>query len=216
MRVTLKIATSLDARIATCTGHSQWITGSDARAAVHRLRAEHDAVLVGSGTMLADDPKLTVRGFDVARQPDRVVLDTYLKTPGNAAIFDAPSGRSIIFAGRAAETVRETELKASGAEVERVAMSGSGLDVHDVLSRLSSKGLSSVFVEGGGVVAASFLKAGLIDKLEWFRAPMIIGGDGRPAFGSLGVEDLGAAFRLVRTGVREAGVDLWETYEKGE
>ena len=217
MKVTLKVATSLDARIATASGESQWITCEAARAAVHDLRRQHDAVLVGSGTLLADDPRLTVRGLEVQKQPDRVVLDSKLVTTPAARVFEAETGRVIIFtrtdpqygSGVAA-------LRSRGALVEAVSHERSGLNLKDVVSRLSALGISSVFIEGGGLVAASFLMAGLIDRIEWFRAPIILGGDGRAVFGPVGVNNLSAAFRFVRTGVRNVGSDLWETYERGE
>ena len=209
--VTLKLATTLDGRIATALGESRWITGPEAREAVHRLRAEHDAVLIGVETALADDPELTVR-LDGRRgpQPARVVLDSRQRLPAGAKL---------------ARTARETptlvittsppceDLEAAGVRVLRTAGQGRPAP-HDVLELLAQQGLRRIFIEGGGQVAASFLKAGLVDALEWFRAPMVIGAEGRPGIGDLALAALSEAPRLKRVDVREVGADLWERYER--
>ncbi len=214
MSVTLKLATSLDGRIATAAGESRWITGPESREQVHRLRAAHSAVVVGIETALADDPELTVRlpGY-TGRQPARVVLDsrqrltpdcklarTAHETPTYVIATGAPSP-SLVEAGVRVLTVPTVaedrpELKA-------------------VVEALAAEGLSDLFVEGGGQVAGSFLRCGLVDALEWFRAPIVIGGEGRPAIGALAVAALGEAphFRRVEVGV--LGDDLWERYTRG-
>ena len=212
MHVTLKLATSLDGRIATASGESRWITGPAAREAVHRLRARHDAVLVGVDTALADDPALTVRlhGHD-GPQPARVVLDSrqrltteckLVATARNIATYviciDPPQPR----------------LTGAGVKVIQVEAAGERPDLHAALRALAGQGIKRLFVEGGGQVAASFLRCGLVDVLEWFRAPVMLGGEGRPGVGALAVGRLGEAPRFKRVAVATLDDDLWERYEK--
>jgi diaminohydroxyphosphoribosylaminopyrimidine deaminase/5-amino-6-(5-phosphoribosylamino)uracil reductase len=211
--VTLKLATSLDGRIATASGESRWITGEAARAAVHRLRSEHDAVLVGVETALADDPELTVRlpGYN-GRQPARVVLDSRQRlSPDCKLVTSAREIPTFIVA----TTEPNPTLVEAGVHVLRVRAIGEDRpELKTVVEALAAEGLSSLFVEGGGQVAASFLRCGLVDRLEWFRAPMLIGGEGRPGIGGLAVAALAEAPHLRRTEVREVGPDLWERYER--
>lgn len=211
--ITLKLATSLDGRIATAGGESRWITGEAARTEVHRLRAAHDAVLVGVETALADDPELTVRlaGYE-GRQPARVVLDSRQRVPlGGRLVRGAGAFRTLVVATGPADAA----LAAAGVEVVQVPDLGEGRpDLREVVAALRKRGLERLFVEGGGQVAASFLRCGLVDRLEWFRAPMVIGGEGRPAVGALALSALSEAPRLRRREVRELGEDLWERYER--
>lgn len=213
MPVTLKLATSLDGRIATAAGESRWITGPQAREAVHRLRAEHDAVLVGVETALADDPELTVRleGY-AGPQPARVVLDSRQRlTDGCRLVSTAREIPTYVVS----TTPPEPRLTAAGVKVVQVhAVGDARPELKDVVAALAAEGLSRLFVEGGGQVAASFLRCGLVDALEWFRAPLIIGGEGRPAIGSLALAALSEAPRLRRLDVRQVGDDLWERYER--
>jgi diaminohydroxyphosphoribosylaminopyrimidine deaminase/5-amino-6-(5-phosphoribosylamino)uracil reductase len=213
MSVTLKLATSLDGRIATATGESRWITGPEAREAVHRLRSEHDAVLVGVETALADDPELTVRLQRYAGpQPARVVLDSRQRlTDGCKLIATARDIPTYLIS----TTPPEPRLLEAGVRVIQVdALGEERPELHDVLAALASEGLNRIFVEGGGQVAASFLRCGLVDRLEWFRAPIIIGGEGRPGIGSLALAALSDAPKLRRLDVRPVGPDLWERYER--
>ena len=205
MRVTLKLATSLDGRIATSTGESQWITGESARLEGHRLRAAHDAILVGVETVLADDPELTARlpGRPVD-QPLRVVLDSSLRTPPTAKVAVADS---LIL------TVAEPRPIGT-AIVERVEAEHGRPSVRACLTALGRKGVSSVLIEGGGQVAASFLRAGLVDRLEWFRAPILLGDEGRPCVAALALSRLSDAPRFRRLAVEPCGDDLWERYER--
>lgn len=217
MQVTLKLATSLDGRIATRTGESKWITSQEARRKVHELRSQHDAILAGIGTVLADDPQLTVRldEIDAANQPHRVILDTNLRTPASARIFDDKSADVYILCSGKSDGSKRRALSATGAKILSVPVDKSGyVSAVEAVATLRAAGIERLFVEGGGQVAASFLKAGLIDVLEWFRAPMIIGGDGIPALGSLGVSALSDSKRFCRTAVRNIGSDVWETYER--
>ena len=213
MSVSLKLATSLDGRIATATGESRWITGDQSREQVHRLRAEHDAVVVGVETALADDPELTVRlaGFD-GPQPARVVLDSRQRLA---------DGCKLIATARDIPTYListmepQTRLLDAGVRVLQVhAVGDERPDLQDVVQTLAAEGLERLFVEGGGQVAASFLRCGLVDRLEWFRAPMIIGGEGRPGVGALAIQALSAAPRLKRVDLRVLGADVWERYER--
>ena len=206
MRVTLKLATSLDGRIATASGESRWITGEAARREGHRLRAAHDAILVGVETVLADDPELTVRlpGRPVD-QPLRVVLDSRLRTPPTAKV--ASGGDSLIL------TVAEPSPIGT-AIVERVEADGGRPSATASLEALRRRGVSSVLIEGGGQVAASFLRAGLVDRLEWFRAPILLGGEGRPGVAGLALAKLADAPNFCRVSIAPVGDDLWESYER--
>ena len=206
-RITLKIATSLDGRIGTSSGESQWITGPEARLQGHRLRAAHDAVLVGVETVLADDPRLTVRlpEGEAGPEPLRVVLDSRLRTPDFARL--AVPGTLIL-------TTREP-VSVGGAEVVRVAGDASGRPgVSAILESLNARGIKSLMIEGGGRVAACFVAAGVIDAIEWFRAPILMGGDGRPGVASLALARLAHAPKFRRLAVEPLGDDLWERYEK--
>jgi diaminohydroxyphosphoribosylaminopyrimidine deaminase/5-amino-6-(5-phosphoribosylamino)uracil reductase len=211
--VTLKLATSLDGRIALASGESRWITGGTAREVVHRLRADHDAVVVGVETALADDPELTVRlsGYDGA-QPARVVLDSRQRlSPACKLVKTARDVPTYVVATAAPDPV----LVEAGVRVLTVRAVGEDRpELKTVVQALAAEGLSRLFVEGGGQVAASFLRCGLVDAIEWFRAPMLIGGEGRPAVGALAIAALAEAPHFKRTEVREVGDDLWERYER--
>jgi len=204
-RVTLKLATSLDGRIATASGESQWITGPEARQQGHRLRASHDAILVGVETVLADDPELTVRLPDCAgTHPLRVVLDSRLRTPATARVA---SGNTLILTTAAPRAVGQAEVVAVAADDGRPAIPA-------VLDSLTARGVTSLLIEGGGRVAASFLQAGVVDAIEWFRAPILLGGEGRPCVASLALAKLADAPKFRRLGVEPVGDDLWERYAR--
>ena len=204
-RVTLKLATSLDGRIATATGESQWITGPEARLQGHRLRAAHDAILVGVETVLADDPELTVRLPDHAGpHPLRVVLDSRLRTPATAKVA---SGNVLIFTTAQPRAIGQAEVVAVAADDGRPAISA-------VLDALAARNIGSLLIEGGGRVAASFIQAGAVDAIEWFRAPMLLGGEGRPCIASLALAKLAHAPKFRRLGVGPVGDDLWERYAR--
>ncbi|MFK4056956.1 RibD family protein [Brevundimonas sp. NPDC046655] len=204
-RVTLKLATSLDGRIATASGESQWITGLEARQQGHRLRATHDAILVGVETVLGDDPELTVRLPDYAgTHPLRVVLDSRLRTPATAKVA---SGNTLILTTAAPHAVGQAGVVAVAADDARPAIAA-------VLDALTARGVGSLLVEGGGRVAASFLQAGVVDAIEWFRAPILLGGEGRPCVASLALAKLADAPKFRRLGVEPVGDDLWERYAR--
>lgn len=213
MSVTLKLATSLDARIATAAGESRWITGEAAREQVHRLRAAHDAVVVGVETALADDPELTVRLAGYAgRQPARVVLDSRQRlAPACKLVATAREVPTYVIA----TGVPDPGLVAAGVRVLTVPAAGEDRpDLKSVVQALADAGLSNLFVEGGGQVAGSFLRCGLVDAIEWFRAPIVIGGEGRPAIGALAVAALAGAPHFRRVEVHQLGDDLWERYSR--
>jgi diaminohydroxyphosphoribosylaminopyrimidine deaminase/5-amino-6-(5-phosphoribosylamino)uracil reductase len=213
LSVTLKLATSLDGRIATAAGESRWITGHEARAAVHRLRGEHDAVVVGVETAIADDPELTVRleGYE-GRQPARVVLDSRQRLPlESRLVLTARERRVVVVSIKPARP----ELVAAGVQVLTVAEAANGrADIRAAVEALAAEGLVQLFAEGGGLVASSFLRLGLVDRLEWFRAPIVLGGEGRPAIGALAVDALRQAPRFRRVAIESLGDDLWERYER--
>lgn len=209
--MTLKLATSLDGRIATASGESQWITGPESREQVHRLRADHHAVVIGIETALADDPELTVRlpGYQ-GRQPARVVLDSRQRlTPACKLVQTARSVPTYVVATGEPDVA----LVDAGVRVLTVsAISDGRSDLKTVVQALRVQGLINLFVEGGGQVAGSFLRCGLVDTLEWFRAPIILGLEGRPAIGSLAVAALSDAPHFRRVEVSQLGDDLWERY----
>lgn len=214
--VTLKLATSLDGRIATASGESRWITGEGARAEVQRLRAAHDAVLIGAETARRDDPSLIARTEPAPpSQPARIVLTTRLNLSPAARLFaDIASSPIILFSAEPVSLVRRAMFEAMGARIEQAAHVGEQLDIGAVLERLSALGFASVLAEGGGKVAASLIAAGAVDRLEWFRAPIVLGGAGRPAIGDLAYDKLAEAPGWRRVALRELGPDLWESYER--
>lgn len=197
--VTLKIGMSLDGKTATRTGEARWITGEASRQRVHRMRDTVDAILVGIGTVLADDPDLTTRiaGAD-CRHPDRIVIDSHLRMPSRARVLSHRNrGRTILIAGPHAPESRMRELRALGAEVIVVAGGERRVDLRLVVERLFALGIMSVLIEGGSEIAASSLESGIVDKLVFFIAPLLIGGrDAPPVIGGRGVGPLAQAARL--------------------
>lgn len=174
--VTLKWAQTLDGATGTEAGDSKWITSPEARAAAHGLRARHDAVLAGVGTIVADDARLTVRDAELlAGAPRRIVLDTRLRTPTTAALFAEADGGVAIACGEDADPAREAALRACGAEVWRLPLEAGRVSLRALLARMAEARIMSVLVEGGRTVAGAFLAAGLADRIEAFVAPRIIG-----------------------------------------
>lgn len=218
--VTLKLATSLDGRIATAAGRSQWITGPAARARGHGLRAVHDAILVGRQTVAADDPDLTCRlsGL-VDRSPVRVVLDSRLQLPRTSRVFATARKAPTWVLAAAAMAVeapdRVAALSELGVEVILVADSPAGLSLTEVLRALAGHGITRVLAEGGAALATGLLQAGLVDRIAWFRAPTVIGGDGKPALQGMDVADLGAALGFRRLEIQTLGEDVLETFAAG-
>jgi diaminohydroxyphosphoribosylaminopyrimidine deaminase/5-amino-6-(5-phosphoribosylamino)uracil reductase len=209
----LKLATSLDGRIATRSGDSRWITGVAARECGHALRRAVDAVAVGSGTLLADDPELTARraGRVVAR-PLRIVIDSALRARPDARVIDpSDPGRAWILTARGHSARRRARLEHAGARVIELPGQRGHLDLRAAWRALGRAGVNDVLVEGGGGLAAALLRARLVDRIHVFSAPLLIGGDGRPALGELGAERLDQAIRLARVRTRRIGQDGWLT-----
>lgn len=179
--VSLKLAVSLDGRIATRTGASKWVTGPEARAKVHEIRAANDAVLVGVGTVIADDPQLTVRDVE-GTDPIRVAIDSKLRIPPTSAMVTTASATPtwVLTTQEAPETL-EAALVAQGVEVVRVPRASEGrVDITSALRALAQRGVIRLLIEGGAELAGSVLNAGLADELHVFIGPMLLGPRGRP------------------------------------
>jgi diaminohydroxyphosphoribosylaminopyrimidine deaminase/5-amino-6-(5-phosphoribosylamino)uracil reductase len=213
----LKMAGSLDGRIATAGGESKWITGEAARRDGHRLRAFHDAILVGAATAAADDPELTCRlpGL-AARSPVRIVLDSQARlSPGSKLAMSARMTPVWLVCTKAAPADRREALSALGVEIVEVHGGGDGrIDVLAAAQALGGRGLTRVLVEGGGQVAASFLKASLVDGISSYRAGLVLGGDSRSAVGGLEFARLGSAPRFRLVSVRPLQGDTLETWRR--
>jgi diaminohydroxyphosphoribosylaminopyrimidine deaminase/5-amino-6-(5-phosphoribosylamino)uracil reductase len=181
--IIMKSAVSLDGRIATVSGQSQWITGPKARAEGHKLRGRVDAIMVGLGTVMADDPRLTCRlPGKRSRQPLRVVADTNLRIPLNAKLLEAP-GRFLLACGPQADPEKAKNLAARGGKVWRLPLDSRGhVSLTHLLARLRDEQITSLMVEGGAELNFSLLAEGLVDELWLFMAPMLIGGRSAPAF----------------------------------
>ena len=209
--LTLKLALSLDGRIATATGESRWITGPEARRAVHALRARHDAVLVGAGTARADDPDLRARDLSAAAQPVRVVAEPRLQLSAASRLGRSAHEAPVwMLHGRDAPEAARMAWTRCGATLIDVppALDGTGLDPAAVLGALGARGLTRVLCEGGGVLAASLLRAGLVDELAVFSAGAMLGGDARAGMGPLGLAALGDAPRFELVEHRAVGPDV--------
>lgn len=215
--VTLKLATTLDGRIATRTGESRWVTGPEARARAHLLRAEHDAVLVGSGTAVADDPRLDVRlpGLE-AYSPVRVVLDGRLRLPlTHDLVVRAAEQPSLLFTRHGNDGARLEGYRQAGVDIIEVGDSEMGeLSLEDTLQELGNRGITRVLVEGGGHVAADLLRRNFVDRLVWFRAAKVFGGDGVPAAVGFGLERIDEAPRFQREALVPLGAGVMECYRR--
>lgn len=213
--VTLKLAASIDGRIATSEGQSKWITGPLARAHGHGFRGRHDAVLVGSGTVRADDPALTCRLPGMGdRSPVRVVLEGHRAISTSAKIVTtAKKIATWIFTTDAADTEHCSALESQGVEVHSIAADADGHpDLEACLGVLGDKGVTRVMVEGGGTVAAAFLRSAFVDRLMWARGAQVLGGDGLAAVGELGLGAVDGAPKFRRIETLAAGDDIIETY----
>jgi diaminohydroxyphosphoribosylaminopyrimidine deaminase / 5-amino-6-(5-phosphoribosylamino)uracil reductase len=207
--VHLKIATSLDGKIATRTGDSRWITGEQSRARVHQLRHEHDAILVGGGTVAADDPLLTDRSGRPRRRPLlRVVLDGQLRiSPASHLAGTAQETPVLVFSSPSAAEAQVASLERAGVEVLK--KQSDLRDLGTVLAELRRRDIQSVLVEGGATVAGAFLDAGLVNKLTVFVAPLIIGGSDAPsAIGGMGAAEISDAWHLKDVEIAKHGSDL--------
>ncbi len=211
----LKLATSFDGRIATASGQSRWITGADARRAVHAMRARHDAVMIGAGTARADDPMLDVRGMGDVKQPVRVVVSRGLDVPLTSRL--AASAAEVPLWLIHGPSVADATIKAwqdLGARTIACPVDAGGLDMAAALQALGAAGLTRVFCEGGGALAASLLRAGLVDRLAVFTAGLALGGDATPGIGALGLDMLRAAPRFALDEVRPVGGDVLSLWRR--
>jgi len=203
--VHLKLAVSLDGKIATRTGDSRWITGPEARARAHELRHAYDAILVGAGTATTDDPLLTDRSGLPRRRPlIRVVLDSHMQLSPESKLATSTSEAPVIVFGDP-ELAGTAALRAKGVEV----VNTKHRDLHEVMRTLGSRSLQSVLVEGGSTIAGEFLDAGLVNKVTFFIAPKIVGGTDAPsAIGGRGVEAMSEALELEPVTVVQHGRDI--------
>jgi diaminohydroxyphosphoribosylaminopyrimidine deaminase / 5-amino-6-(5-phosphoribosylamino)uracil reductase len=205
--LTLKLAMSLDGRTAMGSGESRWITGDAARADAHRLRAEAGAVLTSVETVLADDPELTVRLVETARQPDRIVVDTQLRTPLDAKIWEGSARRIVIAVRPPADRV--DALRARGVEVALVATTrDSRVDLPSALATLGTMDVNEVLVESGPRLAGALLQAGLVDELVLYVAPSLLGSEARALAQLPGLDRLDQRVRMRFTDARLVGDDL--------
>ena len=200
--VRLKTASTLDGKTALSNGQSQWITGEAARADVQKLRARACAILTGSGTVLDDNPRMNVRDFDIGRQPLRVIVDSTLRTPADAAILPA------LIACHHADPVARAALEQAGAEVIELPGTGDRVDLVALLTLLSQRGINELHVEAGAALNGALLAAGLVDEWVAYMAPMAVGNDARGLFDQPPLASLADATRFRLSDVRQIGDDL--------
>ncbi|HTR16494.1 MAG TPA: bifunctional diaminohydroxyphosphoribosylaminopyrimidine deaminase/5-amino-6-(5-phosphoribosylamino)uracil reductase RibD [Acetobacteraceae bacterium] len=208
--VTLKLATTLDGRLATGAGESQWITGAPARRATHALRGQSDAVMAGIGTVLADNPELTCRipGYKPVPMV-RVVADSHLRIPLTGRLVATAGAHPTWVLHRAgADPARRQALESAGVRCIAIGTDEAGLDMEEAMRALGAAGITRLLVEGGARLAAALLRADLVDRIAWFHAPSVMGGDGMPAAEAFGVRHLGEMPRFVRESVRPVGDDV--------
>jgi diaminohydroxyphosphoribosylaminopyrimidine deaminase/5-amino-6-(5-phosphoribosylamino)uracil reductase len=214
--VTLKLASTLDGRIATAANESQWITGVDARRMAHAMRGRHDAVMVGVGTVLADNPELTCRipGFRLTPVV-RVIADSHLRTSLTSRLAVTAGQAPVWFLVReGADPARRAAFTDLGARLIDTPGGDAGLDLTAGLSALADAGLTRLLVEGGGQLAAALLRANLVDRIAWFHAPSIMGGDGWPAVQAFGIKALDAMPRFARRCIKAVGHDMLSVYTR--
>lgn len=200
--VRLKTASTLDGKTALANGASQWITGEAARADVQHLRARACAILTGSGTVLADNPRMNVRDFDIGRQPLRVVVDSALRTPADTAILPA------LIACHHADPAARAALERSGAEVVELPGADGRVDLAALLTILAQRGVNELHVEAGAALSGALLAAGLVDEWVAYVAPMAVGDDARGLFAQPPLTSLADAARFRLADVRQVGEDL--------
>lgn len=214
--LTLKTATTLDGRIATRIGENRWITGPLARRRGHMMRAENDAIITGIGTALADDPSLTCRIQGLGdRSPVRIVVDSNLRLPLQSKLARTADQTPVwVAAVKSADKDKRRALEKAGVKIIEVNDNGQGrVDMAALMTELGGLGLTLVLAEGGAEITAELLRLRLVDRLAWFRAAGIIGGDGTPAAAAFGIEALADAPKFKSTGIAKIGPDILETYE---
>jgi len=213
--VTLKLASSFDGRIATGTGQSQWITGPEARHAVHAMRARHDAVMVGAGTARHDDPSLTVRDMGVTRQPVRVVISRRLDLPLMGQLARTANDIPVwLCHGRDVDPALKDTWEGLGARLFACDAIAGHLDLGQAMQALAGAGITRVFCEGGGQLAASLLARDLVDQLVGFTAGLTIGAEGLPSVGALGLEKLPDAPRFDLVHSQRLGDDIMTLWQR--
>lgn len=211
--VTLKLAATLDGRIATASGESRWITSAPSRRAVHAMRMSHDAVLVGSGTACADDPDLTVRDMGTTRQPVRIVADRLLSHRPDSRL--GRTAREVpvwLVHGTDAPEAARAAWAETGAKLIPCPVTAGRLDLEQAFRLMAGEGLTRIFCEGGGTLAAGLIRAGLVDRLALISAGALIGADGRAALGEMGLAALADAPRLTRVESRALGADVFSLW----
>jgi diaminohydroxyphosphoribosylaminopyrimidine deaminase/5-amino-6-(5-phosphoribosylamino)uracil reductase len=211
--VTAKFAISLDGKIATRTGNSRWISGPESRKYVHCLRYTSDAIMAGANTVIADDPHLTTRcsggkGGTARKQPLRVIVDGEGRTPLTARVFNEP-GETLLALGRAAKSEERAAFTKAGAEILEIPAAEGQVDLGKLLEELGKREITSILVEGGGILLGSLYDQGLVDKVIAFIAPVIIGGEeAKTAVAGRGVDQVAESFRLEGMKVEKLGDDL--------
>jgi diaminohydroxyphosphoribosylaminopyrimidine deaminase/5-amino-6-(5-phosphoribosylamino)uracil reductase len=211
--VTAKFAISLDGKIATRKGNSRWISGPESRKYVHCLRYTSDAIMAGANTIIADDPHLTTRcsggkGGTTHKQPLRVIVDGEGRTPLTARVFNEP-GQTLVALGRAAKPKERVAFTRAGAEIVELPAAEGQVDLGKLMEELGKRQITSVLVEGGGILLGSLFDQGLVDKVIAFIAPIIIGGaEAKTAVAGRGVDKVAESFRLERLQVARLGDDL--------
>jgi len=215
--VTLKMAMSIDSRIATKTYDSKWITGEEARHSSHFLRSKHDAILTGVGTVVADNPFLNTRISGLEnRSPTRIILDTNLRIPIDSQIVSTASElKTVIYTTVTAEEMKKKHLESFGLQIVTINADESGrISLNEALTSIAQMGINSILVECGGRLCTEFIKSDLIDEFLVYRAPIVLGGDGIPAVEGFGVADLTEALNFKQTGTRRLGADTLESYKR--
>ena len=213
-KITLKLATSLDGKISLANGDSQWVTSEAARAHGRYLRAENDAIAVGAVTAELDNPRLTSR-VPGRKNPVRVVFDTTLKLDLTSNLVVTANETPTWVFTRDGSDAKAAALRERGVVVHAVT-DENGLSLEEAVSIMGQAGMRSILIEGGGTLIASFIRAGLYDTLHWYRAPVLLGGDGRDCVGALSLTKMGQAVRLHRMKVSEVGQDLHEIYVRAD
>ena len=211
-RLTLKLAMTLDGRIATASGESRWITGAEARRHVHAERSCSDAVMVGAGTARADDPDLTARGFGFDRQPVRIVVSRHLRLPQDGRLFRTANQVPVwlLHGGASEDDLQNWQM--AGATLIEVPSLASHLDLRAAFQMLGEAGLTRVYCEGGGTLAAGLLAADLVDELHVYSAGKLIGAEGQPGVGALGLSALAEAPRFDPLFVERLGQDYLQKW----
>lgn len=205
----LKSAVTLDGKIATSTGNSKWITGSQARRRGHELRNMYDAILVGIGTVLADNPQLTTRLPSGGKNPIRIIVDTMARTPISSNVVTDKLVKTIIAVAPDAPTDQVNALKSCGVEILVIPRDEYGLNMRELFKTLGTLNITSILIEGGASINASVLSANLVDKVHWFIAPKIIGGTSAPsAIGGQGIADLSSAHLIEDINTELVGEDI--------